>query len=84
MLLNLTKHASFPCKSPSFAIYCSKDLGPSFGLFSVLKAREEPFNKENACYSMPSDTTYNVPYNIEGINMFTNMKCTNDPAFQRS
>jgi hypothetical protein len=73
MLFNLTTHASFPCKDPSKAIYCSKDRGPHFG-YAELSAIDEPFNKENACYSWTNDSVYSIPENSEGINMLTNMK----------
>ena len=74
MLFNLTTHASFPCKDPSGAIYCSKDRGPHFGYYSELSAFNEPFNKEDACWSWTNDRVYSIPRNSEGINMLTNMK----------
>jgi hypothetical protein len=73
MLFNLTTHASFQCKHPSYAISCSKDRGPSFG-YNELSAVNEPFNKENACRSDTNDVAYNIPLNSEVINMLTNMK----------
>jgi hypothetical protein len=54
MLFNLTTHASFPCKDPSRAIYCSKYKEPSFGN-SELTALYEPFNEKNACRSYTND-----------------------------
>ena len=77
MLFNLTTHASFPCKDPSYAIWCRKDYGPYFGI-RELSAVNEPFNKENACSSWTNDDAYNIPRNSEGINMLTNTKCRLD------
>ena len=73
MLFNLTTHASFPCKDPSDAIYCSKDRGPSFGK-RELSAMYGRFNRENACISYTDDDAYNIPRNSERINMLTNME----------
>jgi hypothetical protein len=74
MLFNLTTHASFPCKDPSKAIRCRKYTGPYFGDFAELSALNEPFNKENACWSRTNCSVYSIPENSEGINMLTNMK----------
>jgi hypothetical protein len=76
MLFNLTTHASFPCKDPSRAIYCNKNIGPTFGI-AELSAYWGPFNKEDACRSVTNGRAYNIPRNSEGINMLTNMKCNN-------
>jgi hypothetical protein len=73
MLFNLTTHASFPCKDPSNAITCNKNLGPDFGS-AELSAYHEPFNKENACSSWTNFSVYSIPRNSEGINMLTNLK----------
>jgi hypothetical protein len=73
MLFNLTTHASFPCKDPSRAILCRKDVGPYFGYYSELSALNEPF-KEKACWSRTNEGVYSIPRNSEGINMLTNMK----------
>jgi hypothetical protein len=73
MLFNLTTHASFPCKHPSYAIRCYKDSGARFGSWELIAANE-PFNKENACRSYTNETPYRIPLNSEGINMLTNMK----------
>jgi hypothetical protein len=35
----------------------------------------EPFNEENACRSWTKGLAYDIPRNIEGINMLTNQKC---------
>jgi hypothetical protein len=72
MLFNLTTHASFPCKDPSYAIAYDKDRGPTFGGWE-LSAFFEPFNKANACVSYKNADGYNIPLNSEGINMLTNM-----------
>ena len=74
MLFNFTTHTSFPCKKPSRAIYCRKDIGPDFGIGGIA-AYFEPFNKDNACRSRTNDSAYSIPRNSDGINMLTNQKC---------
>ncbi len=79
MLFNFTTHTSFPCKNPSWAIWCRKDKGPYFG-YSELSAYYEPFNKEDACLSWTNSSGYSIPRNSEGINMLTNQKCNGEFA----
>jgi hypothetical protein len=62
MLFNLTTHASFPCKYPTFAIRCGEDKGPNFGN-DELSAYYEPFNRDYACRSVTNDEGYNIPVN---------------------
>ncbi len=73
MLFNFTTHTSFPCKKPSYAIFCEKVRGPFFGV-PELSAFDEPFNQENACHSWTNNSGYSIPHNSEGINMLTNQK----------
>jgi nitric oxide synthase oxygenase domain/subunit len=71
MVFNFNMHASFPCKKPSEAIWCRKDVGQCFG-YRELSAVYEQFNQREKCYSYPNESVYNIPCNSEMISMLTN------------
>jgi hypothetical protein len=73
VLFNLTRCRSFPCVDHKGAINCSGYWGPYFGS-GELAVYYEPFNKSNACYSIPNKKYFKIPVNIEGINILTNKK----------
>jgi hypothetical protein len=82
ILFNLTTHASFPCKNPSYAIKWDTYEGPNFGDGELRAGEYSFYNTENACSSLTFGiggvnpyNSYKIPLNSEGINLLTNKKC---------
>ena len=70
----MTRRTSFPCRKHKWAIRCGKYWGTDFG-WGELVVGGEPFNRKGACWSYANEDGYEIPENIEGINMLTNKKC---------
>jgi hypothetical protein len=62
ILFNLTTHASFPCKNPSYAISWNTYEGPNFGDGELRAGEYSFYNTENACSSFTRTYTPNNSY----------------------
>jgi hypothetical protein len=77
MLFNLTTRYTVKCVKHEWAIECTKNKGPRFGV-SELTAVYQPFNQDNTCWSNANVGGYRIGMDSESRSMLTNLKCKKD------